>query len=77
MKSLTRQRTSAALGAIILAGAAMVSLSACGGPPMGLQQQSQQSGAIPPGAVVTGGTVGQNQTNGWFGQTGGSAELGK
>ena len=64
--------------AALIAGVTVGGLSACGIPPAAqFQQQSQQSGQIPPGAVVTGGSVNENQTTGWTEGTGGAVTFGK
>lgn len=78
MKSTQTRAGLRLASAVLLAGVAVGGLSACGGPPAGLfQQQSQQSGQIPSGALVTGGSVNQNQGSSNSGSTGGAVTFGK
>jgi hypothetical protein len=78
MKS-TQARAGLRLASVVLlAGVAIGGLSACGGPPAQMfQQESQQSGQIPPGALITGGSVKEDVNNNWTGTTGGTVTLGK
>lgn len=77
MKS-TQTRAGLRLASVVLlAGVAVGGLSACGGPPAQMfQQDSRESGQIPPGALVTGGSVNQNQGSSNTGSTGGAVTFG-
>ncbi|RWZ50003.1 hypothetical protein ELQ90_11710 [Labedella phragmitis] len=78
MKSMQTRAGVRLASVVLLAGVAVGGLSACGGPPAGFfQQQSQQSGQIPSGAVVTGGSVHQDQGTSYGGSTGGAVTFGK